>query len=200
MESTQKNITSYLSRFKAGDLVFPTDFRGQGSADAIKMALSRLAKEGRLQRLAHGIYYIPQQHHLFGIIYPSAEKVAEGVAKKEKIKIKPTGAYALHRLGLTTQVPTQLVYLTDGESRQIKMGKMTIRFKSTTPKKMALQGQISGLLIQALDELGLETIDENTIKKIKDLLAKEDKKKLKHDLKLAPAKIHDFIIKLYPND
>jgi Family of unknown function (DUF6088) len=30
------------------------------------------------------------------------------------VRIRPTGAFALHKLGLTTQVPTRLVYLTDG--------------------------------------------------------------------------------------
>jgi hypothetical protein len=80
---------------------------------------------------------LPKIDPLFGAIYPIPEQVAEAIAKKEMVRIMPAGAYALHRLGLTTQVPTKLVYITDGENRQIKIGKTTIKFKATTPKKSA---------------------------------------------------------------
>jgi hypothetical protein len=160
------------------------------------MALSRLSKEGKLQRLAHGIYFVPKIDPRFGAIYPSAEEVAQSIAKKEKVKIKPAGAYALHALGLTTQVPTRLVYITDGEDRQIKMGKMTIRFKATTPKKMALEGELSSLIIQALEDLDIKDISTVTEVRIKELLEKEEPGKLKKDLILAPARIHDYILKL----
>jgi hypothetical protein len=70
-----------------------------------------------LQQIAHGIYCVPQQHDLFGPIYPSAEKVAEGIAKKEQIKIKPAGAYALHRLGLSTQVQDRRISLEQAKSK-----------------------------------------------------------------------------------
>jgi hypothetical protein len=133
---------------------------------------------------------------LFGAIYPAAEEVAEAIAKKEKVRIKPAGAYALHRLGLTTQVPTKLVYITDGENRQIKIGKTTISFKATTPKKMALEGQLSSLVILALDELNAKNIDIETEKKIKTILEKENPGQLKRNLSLTSGRIHDYIIKL----
>ena len=109
MENVHKHIEHSISRRKKGDLIFPTDFRGKGTQTAVKTALSRLSREGKLKRLAHGIYYVPKIDPLFGTIYPAPEEVAESIAKKEKVRIKPAGAYALHRLGLTTQVPTKLV-------------------------------------------------------------------------------------------
>lgn len=196
MSTVHKYISNSVSRKKKGELIFPADFRGKGSGGAIKMALSRLAKEGILTRLAHGIYYIPKEHELFGVLYPAPEEVAQTIAKKEKVRIKPAGAYALHRLGLSTQVPTKLVYLTDGEPRLIKIGKSVIRFKSTTPKKMSMKGAVSSLVIQALEELGIKAIDPVTRKKIRMLLQKEDVKQLQRDLKLAPSRIHDYIINL----
>src|SRR5438093_1618556 len=103
MYSVQKNIERSISRSKKGELIFPTDYRGMGSEASIKMALSRLAKEGKLQRLAHGIYFVPKTDPLFGELYPGPQEVAESLARKEKVRIRPAGAYALHRLGLTTQ-------------------------------------------------------------------------------------------------
>ncbi len=133
---------------------------------------------------------------MFGAIYPAAEDVANMIAKKEKVKIKPAGAYALHKLGLTTQVPTKLVYITDGVSRNLKVGKTTIRFKATSNKKLSTKGKISGLLIQALEELDINTIDSRTKSKIHQLLKKEDPRMLKHDLELAPARVNDYIFRL----
>ena len=196
MGKTHSEIENTLKRKKKGNLIFPTDFRGVGSEAAIKMALNRLNKENTIKRIAHGIYLIPKIDPLFGTILPSPEEVAEALAKKEKVKIKPAGAYALHKLGLTTQVPTKLVYLTDGSPREFKMGKTIIKFKATTSKKLAMTGPYSSLIIQALEELGTENIDEQTESKIKTLLRKESPALLLNDLKLAPAKINDYIIKL----
>ena len=196
MINTHKHIEHSVSRRNKGDLIFPTDFRGKGTQTAVKTALSRLTREGKLKRLAHGIYYVPKIDPLFGAVYPVPEEVAEAIAKKEKIRIKPAGAYALHRLGLTTQVPTKLVYITDGENRQIKIGKTVIRFKATTPKKMALVGQLSSLVILALDELDLKNIDTDTEKKIIAILQKEKLGQLKRNLSLTSARIHDYIVKI----
>ena len=196
MEKTHTYIRGYLSNRKGGDLIFPTDFRGKGTESAIKKALSRLVHEGTLKRIAHGVYYIPKIDPLFGELYPSAEDVAQKIAAKERVKIQPTGAYALNKLGLSTQVPTKLVYITDGPQRLLTIGKMKVRFKATTNKKLNMKGELSKLIILALDELDLDKIEFERETKIRELLLKEDPKKLKHDLSLAPGRVHDYIVKL----
>lgn len=182
--------------FKKGSIVFPSDFRGQGTDTAIKMALSRLSKGGKVKRLAHGIYYLPATDLKFGELMPSAEAVANQLAEREKVRIRPTGVYALNKPGLSTQVPAKLVYITDGHPRKFRIGKASVQFKATTPKKMALSGKISSLLILALDELDLRHIDEKTTEKIRLLLQKEDKDMLIEDLRLASGKVYDYLIKI----
>lgn len=196
MKIVQNNIERLLSRKKSGNLIFLSDFRGIGTEAAIKKALSRLVQKGVLKRAAHGIYYIPKIDPLLGELHPGGEEVAMMLAKKEKIRIRPAGAFALNKLGLSTQVPTRLVYITDGPPRQLKMGKLEIKFKATSHKKLATTGKISALVIQALEELDLNNIDESRTARIRQLLLTEDPKKLKHDLTLAPARIHDYIVKL----
>lgn len=196
MNKAHTSINNYLSKAKRGSILFPTDFRGMGTEGAIKMALSRLVKEGKLKRVAHGIYYVPKTDPLLGELHPGAENIAEAIAQKEKILIKPSGASALNKLGLSTQVPMRLVYITNGSPRKIKIGRMTVVFKATTSKKLAMEGPISGLVIQALEELDLTNVHPETAKKIKNLLMKENENKLKHDLALAPARLHDYIMKL----
>ena len=196
MKNVHKHIEHSLLMRKKGELIFPTDFRSKGTQTAIKTALSRLSREGKLKRLAHGIYFVPKIDPLFGEIYPAPEEVAEAIAKKEKVRIKPAGAYALHRLGLTTQVPTKLVYITDGENRQIKIGKTVMMFKATTPKKMSLEGQLSSLVILALDELNPKNIDSDTERKIKEILQQENPGQLKRNLSLTSGRIYDYIVKI----
>lgn len=193
MSSVQNIIKDSLSGFSTQILV-PADFKGSGTEAAIKMSLSRLAKSGTIRRLAHGIYYIPVSDPVLGELIPSPESVAEELAEKERVRIRPTGAFALNKLGLSTQVPTRLVYLTDGNPRKLKVGKASIEFKSTTPKKMSLRGKISSLLILALEELDLEHLDKKQQERIYHLIEIEDPEDLTHDLKLAPNRIYDYLI------
>ncbi|PZR28265.1 MAG: hypothetical protein DI535_07625 [Citrobacter freundii] len=193
MYSVQNIIKDSLSGFSRQILV-PADFKGSGTEAAIKMSLSRLAKAGTIRRLAHGIYYVPVSDPVLGELIPSPESVAEELAEKERVRIRPAGAFALNKLGLSTQVPTRLVYLTDGNPRKLKVGKASIEFKSTTPKKMSLRGKISSLLILALEELDLQHLDKKQQERIYHLVEIEDPEDLTHDLKLAPNRIHDYLI------
>lgn len=199
LEPIHKKIEHQIEQKKPGEIIFPNEFKGTGTEAAIKMALHRLTKTGRLQRIAQGIFMAPKHDLVFGMLQPPLEDIAMAIAKKEKIKIKPAGAYALNKLGLSTQVPTQLVYITDGPRKKIHIGKNVIIFKQSTPKKLALKGDLSGLIIQALEEIDPNTLDERTLDKLANLLQMENPKKLQHDLQLAPAKVNDFIFKLLKN-
>ena len=189
-------IDQKIAKQRPGSILVQEDFRGTGTATAINMALSRLAGKGKIHRLTHGIYYKPKQDPLFGDLLPSPQEVAESIARKEHIRIRPSGMYALHKLGISTQVPTRMVYLTNGQRREIRMGKTEIIFKPTTAKKMALKGPLSSLVIQALEELGTIDLPEKVQQKMKDFLNKENPALLKNDLALAPARVHDFIYHL----
>lgn len=186
-DSVHQIIDRKLEKAKKGSLVFPVDFRGVGSDTAIHMTLSRLKEEGRLIRLSQGIYMVPNKDPLLGITYPSLEEIAEAIAKRDHARIRPAGTYALHKLGLSTQIPMNLVYLTDGAPRKVKIGKGSIKFKATTPKKLSLKGRISSLIIQALEELGQKNVTPDIWEKIRPLLKQEDRDVLQKDLNLAPA-------------
>jgi len=199
--SAHSQISRKIGLFKPGRLLFPSDFKGMGTEIAIKNALHRLAKEKKIERLGHGIYLLPKYHPRFGKLNPSLENIAAAIAEHDHVRIKPTGASALNKLGLSTQVPMRQVYLTDGSPKRIKVGKGTIEFKATTAKRLSMKGPISSLVIQALEELdpkNLET-DEDLKNRIAALLLKEKGNLLLHDLKLAPARISDYIFKLLNN-
>jgi hypothetical protein len=195
MTDTENNISKLIKSKPKGVLLFPDDFSHLGTSVAIRKALQRLREKGLIKQVAHGIYVRPRISELIGELTPSAEEVAKGIAKRDKIKMVPTGTYALNALGLSTQVPMKLVFLTDGAARTIKVGKRTIKLKRTTPKNLLAKGEVSGMVIQALREIGKDKPTETEIQKIVALLKKEDKKKLQHDIELAPAWIKEIMQK-----
>lgn len=193
--SIQEKIAAQIHALPEGELLLPSDFSDLGSSEAVRLSLFRLEKAGIIVRVAQGIYVRPKISKWIGPISPSAEEVAEAIAKRDRIRTVPTGSYALNAVGLSTQVPMNIVLLTDGSPREIKVGKRTIKFKRTTPKNLLAKGKISRLVIQALKEIGNGNVTEDEGKKIFELLKKEDEKDLKHDIALAPVWIQKMIKK-----
>ena len=193
--SIEDKILERIEILPKGELLLPVDFSELGSSEAVRLSLFRLEKEGVITRVAQGIYVRPKESKLIGTLLPSAEEVADAIAKRDHIRTLPTGSYALNALGLSTQVPMNIVLLTDGSPREIKVGKRKIKFKKTTPKNLMAKGKISRLAIQALKEIGNGKVSVEEEKKIIDLLKKEDEKDLKHDIALAPVWIQKIMKK-----
>ena len=199
MTSIEDKILQHIEAFPKGELFLPSDFTELGSSEAVRLSLFRLEKEGVITRVAQGIYVRPRESSLIRKLTPTAEEVAEAIAKRDKIRTTPTGSYALNALGLSTQVPMNIVLLTDGSPREIKVGKRKIKFKKTTPKNLMAKGKISRLVIQALKEIGNGKVTAVEEQKILDVLKKENEKDLKHDIALAPVWIQKIMRKALTN-
>lgn len=193
--SIEESIMKRIESLPQGDLLLPADFSDLGSSEAVRLSLFRLEKQGVISRVAQGIYVRPKESSLIGKLMPTAEEVAEAIARRDRIRTVPTGSYALNALGLSTQVPMKIVLLTDGSPRIIRVGKRTINFKKTTPKNLLAKGKISRLVIQALKELGNGRQTEAEEKKIVELLRKETENDLRHDIALAPVWIQKIMKK-----
>jgi len=119
MQSTHDQIKSSIIESRKGKIFFSSNFSKYGTDVAIRHTFSRLCKEGLLIRLSAGIYLYPEFDEEIGVIYPSIEKIAKEIAKQEKARIIPTGVYALNALGLSTQIPIRVVFLTDGTPKTV---------------------------------------------------------------------------------
>ena len=190
----ENKIAEVLKSHPKGSVLFVDDFLDYGNPESVKKALLRLKEKEILVRLAHGIYLYPKIDKELGVLFPSTEDIAKAIARRDKARIVPTGVQAMNKLGLSTQVPMKVVYLTDGAARSIKVGKRTITFKNTSPKNLLAQGEISSLVIQALKTIGQSKIDDETLLKIQTLLKKEKIENRLNDAKLAPAWINKIII------
>ncbi len=191
--SIEELILRKIRKAKRGSLFFPEHFSDFGSAKTVGKALVRLMESGQLHRVATGIYVRPEKDRVLGIVLPGIEEIAEAIRKRDKARIVPTGSYALYKLGLTTQVPMNVVYYTDSTARKIKVGKQTITFKRASARNLSAIGEISRLAIQALKTIGKDKVTEEELNKIRELLKQEKPFHLQHDLKIAPEWIRKLL-------
>ncbi len=189
----ENKIFESLKSREKGIVIFVSDFLDYGNSESVKKALLRLNEKETIVRLAHGIYLYPKVDKELGILFPSTEDIALAIARRDKVRIIPTGVQALNKLGLSTQVPMKLVYLTDGGTRNIKVGKRTISFRNTSPKNLFMKGEISSMVIQALKTIGNSKLDDSTLLKIQNILKKEKKDNIINDAKLAPVWISKIL-------
>ncbi len=192
-QSVEYKIIEKIKKSKRGTLFFIEDFIRFGGSKTISKSLERLSKENEIRRLAPGIFYRPEVSELLGELRPEIEEVAKGIARRDKARIVPTGSYALNRLGLSTQVPMNIVYHTSGSARKIRVGNTIITFKKASPKNVAAIGEISTLAIQALKAIGKDLVSPQEIEHIQLLLEKERPHALEHDIRIAPEWIREIL-------
>lgn len=170
----------------------PKHFQDLGSDSAVDSALRRLKAAGTIRHLARGLYDYPKVDPQLGALLPSTDDIAKALAGRDEIRLQSSGAHAANQLGLSTQVPMKVVYLTDGPSKMVKLGKQQIQLRRTTPKNMATAGKISGMAIQALKHLGKDQVDDDVIATLNKRLDDAARKQLMNDIRNAPAWIADI--------
>jgi hypothetical protein len=187
MQSVDSKILNRIRGSGRGSVFGSHDFLDLGSRAAVDQVLSRLARKGTLRRLARGLYDYPTIHPVMGAVTPTPETIAAALAGKHGIRLQPSGAYAANLLGLSTQVPAKIVFLTDGPSRTVRVGNQEIRLVRTTPRAMGPARRISGTVIQALRYLGQAQVDDAVIRTLRRKLRPADKQQLLRDLSFAPS-------------
>ena len=199
-ENIGKKIVNNIKKCGRGTIFFPSSFISYGDIKAVFKSLERLTNDAVIIRLANGIYLQPKIDKKLGlgVLYPSIEDIAIQIAKRDHARIAPTGAYALNLLGLSTQVPMNVVFLTDGSPRRIRLGdNKTITFKHTVPKNLAFVNKTAQLATFALKEIGQSSINEEHLKTLKHVFSAINEKSIEADYKLMPAWIRKIIKDFY---
>lgn len=193
MKSIDNTIVSSIYGHGRGFVFTPKSFSSLGDPRVIGTVLTRLCRKGTIRRLARGLYDYPRRHDRIGLLSPSIDDVANALKGRDATRLQPSGAYAANLLGLSDQVPMKVVFLTDGPSKHIQLGKQEIILQRTTPRNMATAGRMSGLIIQALRHLGRRHVDDTVLNALKKRLSDDDRKQLMKDLQYAPAWIADIM-------
>ena len=178
-----------LARMKSeapGTVFGPRIFADLGKRAAVDQSLSRLAKAGRVRRISRGVYDIPKTHPTFGTLSPDPDAVAKSFAAQAGYRLQPTPARAANALGLSSQVPSQIVYLIDGSSRTIKVGNRTIHFKHAGPRALLGAGTSAGVALQAIRAFGPDHLTAGIIQQLRRSLPSDAKAGLKELAHYAP--------------
>lgn len=163
----------------------PTDFLSLGSRAAIDQALARLARKGTVRRLARGLYDYPRINPRLGPVSPAPDGVAQALARKTGNIAQVTGAQAANALGVSTQVPARPVYLTDGPSRQVAIGKTVVNLRHASRKHLIAPGTTAGAVVQALRYLGKNAAPQ-VVKVLATRLSMPDRHRLQRGVTTAP--------------
>ena len=181
-----KEIRNTIERNGPGRLYMVQDFADLNNDGLVTRALSRLENEGMLIRLAQGLYLYPARNK-YGILFPTIDKIAYAIAEKDKARIIPSGLTALNRLGLSTQVATNAVYITDATARELAIGNRKIIFKRAAPRNFAYKSDLFPMVVAAMKELGKDGVTDEHLKIIKQVIGKYgDIDEIRYDYNIAP--------------
>ena len=176
-------------------IFFISDYADLGAAETIRKILHEATISGVLEKAGHGIYIKPKISR-FGKVPVPLEKIAREIADRDKCEILPNGSTAANLIGMSTQMPMNLSYITTGSTRTIKIGDRKISFRHASPKNFAAKGRVIPLLIQGIKEVGAKNISGVEYEAIKLFIDKQQDPYLQEDLPLAPAWIQRIIKKL----
>jgi len=181
-----KEIRNRIVQGGEGRLYVVGDFADLNNDALVTRVLSRLEKEKLMIRLSQGVYLYPNQNR-YGVHKPSIDVIAKAIAEKDKARIIPSGLTALNVLGLSTQVPMNAIYLTNGTPRIVTVGNRKIVFKKSVPRNFAYQSELFPLVVFAMKEMGEENINDDVVHKLKEILAKETNQEIvRQDFLIAP--------------
>lgn len=199
-QSIEKKIFGKIQKRGRGNIFSSSDFASYGEPKSVSKALERLVSSGKLIRLYRGLYLYPKTDKELGlgILYPTFDEIARILAKRDKARIVPAGDYVLNRLGLSMQVPMNVVYLTDGTGRKVEIADgRGITFKHAALKNFFFSNELAQLVTVALKEIGKDNVTAEQINAIQELVRKEEREKLAADMKLMPGWIRSIVLKAY---
>ena len=191
--SVQVRIQSRIRGKGRGAVFTPKDFVDLGSRASVDQALSRLARKGTIRRLDRGVYDFPRRRPGGRVLYPRLKDLVKGIGVPGSA-LQPVGAKAANDLGLTTQVPANVVFLTDGPDRDVQVGNLTVQLKHSSPRQLVGSGGPAGVVIQALRYLGRSGVDDSVVSHLRSNLDQGTKDDLKKQADANRHLIADWIL------
>ncbi len=197
--SISDNILRYARRRPLRALLHE-DFATYGSRDAVDQALSRLVRQGRLQRIRRGLYQVPRVSPVLKLpVSVPTDKVMQAWARKNGVRLIPCGAWAANLLRLSTQVPVKMEYCTDGPTRTIVVDGITVRLKHRGPRTMNVKGAMSAAVLEALRYLGKDRVGDPEVQRLRSLLTDRDRARLAGNINYAPAWMRPVLMAVVKN-
>jgi hypothetical protein len=197
MQTKHNQIVARIDQLGPGKAFSAKDFLDIATRTMIDVTLASLAQSGKIRRVRRGLYDMPKVNPaLGGKLSPDIDEAARAIARRQRWKIVPEGAWAANLLGLSTQVPSKIIYLTDGPNNEVQIGRRSIHFKHARPKALAgLEGKFA-LVVQALRHLGKERVGGREIETLQSALTPAEKRQLVKDTRFGVDWIYEAAKKI----
>ncbi len=193
-EKYLKAMRERIAKAKVGSVFVLSDFSDIAETDAVRKAMTRIENDKTVLRIMRGVYYKPEYNALLGeAVAPSPDAVAHALARNYGWTIVPCGDTALNLLGLSTQVPSQWVYVSDGAYKEYSFDNTVIQFKHTTNKEISKVSYKTALTIRALKALGKENVTDAVIARLKKVLTSDERKRMFAEAKSATTWVYENI-------
>lgn len=193
--SIENKVFNKAKKCGRGSVYFINDFINYGTRSSVNKALERLTAEGKMMRVARGIYCYPIIDRTFdcGACPPSTDDIAKAVAKRDGAKIIPSEAWSQYQLGLTQQMPMNVIFLTNGPSRSITTEDgINIKFKHASPRYFTMKNIVACMITTALKNWKVEKLNVEQLEKLKSVCKKHGPFP-SEDIKLMPANVRELI-------
>ena len=178
MQTIDKSIINRIRGSGAGSVFSPNQFLDLGNRSAVGVVLHRLVKAGKIRRIRRGLYDLPRAHPITGQTAPNILATVQALMDGSHAQWQFTGAYAANALGLSDQVPSKIILLTDGGARRVALGKLMLVFRRAAPRNLLGAGRRAGLEIQALRYLRSSPDMAKHVSRLKKSLDADTKKDL----------------------
>ena len=172
--TTSKAVQGKINSLPRGAVFCANDVDDFGSRGNVDVILHRLAKQGAIRRLGYGLYDLPRNSPVLGNLSPDIKDVISAYSRRMGQIFVLDPLNSANALGLTTQVPSKLVYLTDGKSHVINICGVNIHLLHTCPKKLAGATVPAGIILQALRYFGPKGAPDTALRTLATRLTKND--------------------------
>ena len=190
-----KQVRARIEKASPGDVFIPADFSDLAEARKITMCLSRLLEDGTLEKVKRGVYMKPRYSTLLNrSVPPKEDAVARAIARNYGWTIVPCGDTALNMLGLSTQIPSVWLYVSDGPYKSYETDGVRFQFKHTDRKNEIIGvSEKTALIIQALRALGKTNIDTQVLTALSARLTPKEKQTILYESRYITAWLYEKI-------
>jgi len=193
-----KQINERVDDAEPGAVFVPSDFFDIAEAVKVNMCLNRLSKNGVLNTVMRGVYAKPRYSDMLKTnVPPHSDNIAQAIARKHGWAIVPCGDTALNMLGLSTQVPSVWLYVSDGPYKTYEADGVKLRFKRTNNKNEIVGVPYkTALVIQALKAIGKDNITDEIIHRLSKALNNNEKSEMLEERQRITAWVYEIMRKI----
>lgn len=190
-------VIARIYGYGRGNVFTPKDFLDLSNDETVRKILSRLVKERKIRRLLRGVYDYPSFSKMLNApVAPDPDAIARAMARAHGWTIIPTGETALNILGLSTQVPAQWQYFSDGPTKKYPWEGGVLVLKHRTNKETTTLSPKTALVVQALKTLGQANVDTKVLATLRSKLDARDLKRAIREARYVTSWVYEIIKRL----